>query len=62
MDDLYVRIANDNENIGDVCTRPWDVVLPDNVTTVFNDNIASVALGQMKPEDMAALVDEELEK
>jgi len=26
------------------------------------DNIASVALGQMKPEDMAALVDEELEK
>ena len=28
----------------------------------FNDNIASVALGQMKPEDMAALVDEELEK
>ena len=62
MDDLYVRIANDNENIGDVYTRPWDVVLPDNVTTVFNDNIASVALGQMKPEDMAALVDEELEK
>ena len=43
-------------------TRPWDVVLPDNVTTVFNDNIASVALGQMKPEEMAALVDEELEK
>ena len=62
MDDLYVRIANDNENIGDVYTRPWDVVLPDNVTTVFNDNIASVALGQMKPEEMAALVDEELEK
>ena len=62
MDDLYVRIANDNENIGDVYTRPWDIVLPDNVTTVFNDNIASVALGQMKPEEMAALVDEELEK
>lgn len=62
MSDLYIQIAEDNKNIGDVYTRPWDVVLPDNVTAVFNDNIASVALGQMEPEELANLVDEALEK
>lgn len=51
-----------SKNATEEASSTSDVVLPDNVTTVFNDNIASVALGQMKPEDMAALVDEELEK
>ena len=62
MSDLYVEISEDNKNIGEVYTRPWDVVLPDNVTAVFNDNIASVALGQMEPEELAKLVDDELSK
>lgn len=62
MNELYVKIAEDNKNIGDTYTRPWDVILPDDVTTIFNDNIASVALGQMTPEELAAMVDEELEK
>lgn len=61
MPELYQKIVADNAKVGDVVTRPWDIILPDTVWNVFNENLVSVASGQMSPEECASLVDEALE-
>lgn len=58
--DLFYRMLADLEAIGDVSCRPWDVVLPSSATTVIADNLNSVAMGYLSPEEMAAMVDEAL--
>lgn len=60
--DLFYRMLEDLENIGERSARPWDVVLPSSVTTIISDNLNSVAMGNISPEEMAAMIDEGLEK
>lgn len=60
--ELFYRMLEDLENIGERSARPWDVVLPSTVTTIISDNLNSVAMGNISPEEMAAMIDEGLEK
>jgi len=55
--DLYLRIENDMANSGTNFLKPWDTYLDPDSLSVMNDNMILVAMGQMKPEDFADLMD-----
>lgn len=60
FDPLFLQIKEDIENIGDAACRPWDIVLHEDVIATINDNLPGLCMGEVSPEDFAAILDETL--
>ncbi len=60
FDPLFLSIKDDMENIGEISTRPWDVVLHEDVIATLNDNLPGLCMGEVSPEEVAAIMDDVL--
>lgn len=58
FDPLFLRVMKDAEGIGEESARPWDVVLPADVTSVINDTLPGLCMGEITPEEFEETVDE----
>lgn len=60
FDPLFLQIKGDIESIGDTACRPWDIVLHEDVIATINDNLPGLCMGEVSPEELAAILDETL--
>lgn len=58
--DLYMRIRNDIENLGENFLKPWDTYLDADTNTTMQDNLLLLASGELSVDDFCNMIDESI--